>query len=92
MIGKITGTDVLDEFEEDEEVEGSKMCRALENLKMQGRTEGLREGKMVGFREGEERKAKETAITLIEMGMPIEKIAKAVKMSEETVKGWLAEK
>lgn len=40
LIGKITGTDVLDEFEEDEEVEGSKMCRALENLKESGRVEG----------------------------------------------------
>ena len=40
LIGKITGTDVLDEFEEDEEVEGSKMCKALENLKESGRVEG----------------------------------------------------
>lgn len=59
------------------------MCRALENLKMQGKTEGLREG--------EERKAKETAIALAEMGLPIKKIAQAVKMSEETVEEWLTE-
>lgn len=78
----------MDEFEEDEEVEGSKMCRALENLK----AEGLREGKMVGLREGEERKAKETAITLAEMGMPTEQIAQVVKKSKETIEEWLAVK
>ena len=76
LIGKITGTDVLDEFKEDEEVEGSKMCRALENLKMQGKTEGLREA----------------AIAFAEMGLPIKQIAQAVKMSEETIEEWLAEK
>ena len=79
LIGKITGTDVLDEFEEDEEVEGNKMCRALENLK----AEGLREGKIAGLREA--------AISFAEMGLPVKQIAQAVKMSEETVEGWLAE-
>ena len=52
------------------------MCRALENLKMQGKTEGLREA----------------AIAFAEMGLPIKQIAQAVKMSEETIEEWLAEK
>lgn len=51
LIGKITGIDVLDEFEEDEEVEGSKMCRALENLKESGRAEGRAEGELNKIKE-----------------------------------------
>ena len=83
LIGKITGTDVLDEFEEDEEVEGSKMCRALENLKESGRAEGLYEGEL--------KKARETAVSLDKMGIPVEKIAEAVNVRLETVKEWINE-
>lgn len=87
LIGKITGTDVLDEFEEDEEVEGSKMCKALENLKESGRAEGRAEGRY----EGELKKARETAVSLDKMEIPIEKIAEAVNVSMETVKEWINE-
>lgn len=38
-------------YEEDEEVEGSKMCRALENLKESGRAEGRAEGELNKIKE-----------------------------------------
>lgn len=40
---------------------------------------------------GELRKAKETAAELAEMGMPVEKIARAVKVSVNQVREWLSE-
>ena len=42
-----------------------------------------------GVEEGEIRKAKETALILQEMGLPIEEITRAVNMKEETVREWL---
>ncbi|EET62071.1 hypothetical protein BRYFOR_05734 [Marvinbryantia formatexigens DSM 14469] len=39
---------------------------------------------------GEMKKARETAFELADMGLPVEKIAKAVKVNLETVKGWLS--
>ena len=37
------------------------------------------------------KKARETALTLLDMGMPAEQIAKAVNLSIETVQNWIAE-
>ena len=48
---------------------------------------GVRQG--VGI--GELRKAKETATELAEMGMSVEKIARAVKVSVNQVEEWLSE-
>lgn len=45
-----------------------------------------------GEARGEMKKAKETAFELADMGLPVEKIAKAVKVNLETVKGWFSEK
>ena len=42
-----------------------------------------------GVKEGEMRKAKETALMLQEMGLSIEKIAHAVNMGEEIVRKWI---
>lgn len=43
-----------------------------------------------GVCDGEMKKAKETAFELASMGLPVEKIAKAVKVSLETVEKWLS--
>ena len=37
------------------------------------------------------KKARETDLTLLDMGMPAEQIAKAVNLSIETVQNWIAE-
>ena len=44
-----------------------------------------------GVVEGELKKAKETALSLAEMGLPVDKIAKAVKISRDKVEKWLKE-
>ena len=44
-----------------------------------------------GEQSGELKKARETALTLLDMGMPAEQIAKAVNLSIETVQNWIAE-
>lgn len=55
-----------------------RMCKLMEDM----RNEAQREGEM--------KRAKETAFELADMGLPVEKIAKAVKVNLETVKGWLS--
>lgn len=47
------------------------------------------DGKAEGRAEGEMKKAKETAINLHEMGMAVDRIAKAVNVKVETVEKWL---
>lgn len=50
------------------------MCKALEDIYEEGREEGRRE----------------TAINLSELGVPVETIASAVKVSVKEVQEWLA--
>ena len=45
-----------------------------------------------GIQKGMLRKAQETAYELHDMGLPTDKIAKAVKVSTETVQEWFAER
>lgn len=64
--------------------EGVKeMCRELEEI--------YNEGIERGEQSGELKAKKETAISLAEMGMPVEQIAKAVKIAVETVQNWIEE-
>ena len=56
------------------------MCKELEEIYSEGE------------QNGELKKAKETALILLEMGMPVEQIAKAVKISIETVQNWISER
>lgn len=56
------------------------MCKLMEDM----RNEAQREGEM--------KKARETAAELADMGLPAEKIAKAVKVNLEMVRRWLSEK
>ena len=75
------------------------MCQELEEIY----TEGVERGEQSGFLRGEQsgflrgeqsgelKKARETTLALLEMGMPAEQIAKAVNLSIETVQNWIAE-
>jgi len=44
-----------------------------------------------GIERGELMKARDTAISLSEMGLPAEKIAQAIKVNVDTVQEWLEE-
>ena len=55
------------------------MCREMEQI----HSEGIESGEM--------QKAKETTIALAEMGLPADKIAKAVKISVDIVQKWIDE-
>ena len=57
----------------------NQMCQELEEIYNEGE------------QSGELKKARETALTLLDMGMPAEQIAKAVNLCIETVQNWIAE-
>ena len=44
-----------------------------------------------GVAEGKLKKARETALSLAEMGFPVDKIAEAVKISRDKVEEWMKE-
>ena len=46
---------------------------------------------VAGVAEGELKKARETALSLAEMGLPVDKIAEAVKISRDKVEEWMKE-
>ena len=48
-------------------------------------------GVEAGVAEGELKKSKETALSLAEMGFPVDKIAEAVKISRDKVEEWMKE-
>lgn len=59
------------------------MCEAMKILMHDELSEAQREGRM--------EQARETAITLAGMGMPVEKIAEAVRVSLKIVQEWISE-
>lgn len=59
------------------------MCREMEQIYSEGIESGMEKGEL--------KKAKETTLSLAEMGLPIDKIAQAVKISVDTVQEWLKE-
>ena len=61
--------------------EVTHMCKELQEYYAEGQQEGRQEGRM------EEKK--ENALELYRMGLPIEQIAKVVKMSAKVVSQWL---
>lgn len=71
------------------------MCEAMRRLiwdeieaeVKKGRQEGLQQGRQDGRLE----QARDTACALRDMGLPTDSIAKAVKVSIETIEGWFAE-
>ena len=62
-----------------------RMCREMEQIY----SEGIEIGEKRGIELGALEKARETAISLVGMGLSVDKIAEAVKISEEVVKEWL---
>ena len=65
----------------------NQMCQELEEIYNEGEQSGF----LRGEQSGELKKARETTLALLEMGMSAEQIAKAVNLSMETVQNWIAE-
>ena len=63
------------------------MCQELEEIY----NEGVERGEQSGVQKGEWKKARETTLALLEMGMSAEQIAKAVNLSIETIQNWISE-
>lgn len=64
-----------------------EMCKDMEEIYGEGRLVGFEEGEQAGI----EKTKKETVLSLAEMGLPIEQIAKAVKSTVEMVQSWIEE-
>ena len=62
------------------------MCREMDKIY----NEGAKLGEERGFAAGEMKKAKEMALSLAGMGIPIEQIAEAAKVSVKLVQEWLS--
>lgn len=56
-----------------------------------GKEQGIELGKEQGIEIGEKNAKRETALSLAEMGFPVERIAQVVKESISCVKQWIAE-
>ena len=71
------------------------MCHEMEKIYSEGIESGIEKGIAKGIEQGIEqgelKKARETALSLVEMGLPVEKIAKAVRLSAEEVQKWINE-
>ena len=65
---------------------GFNVCKALDGMIQEGIQKGLRDGLQKGILTGKQ----EMAVSLSAMGMSVEKIAKAAKVSEGVVRGWLS--
>lgn len=61
------------------------MCKEMEKIY----SEGLESGEKRGEKRGELKAKKETVLSLAEMGLPVETIAKAVNLSVNDIKKWL---
>ena len=57
------------------------MCEISEKIYKEGVEEGIEQGKQETLRKNAE--------TMAHMGMPVETIAQALEVSEETVRAWL---
>ena len=68
-------------------VRSQGMCKELEEIYNEGEQSGVQKG----IQKGELKKARETVFALLEMGMPVEQITKAVKIPLTTVQSWIAE-
>ena len=62
---------------------------SMRTSREKGRAEGRSEGRAEGIASGELKKAQEVASALAEKGMPVEEIAKIVRMEEKVVQKWL---
>ena len=93
LINVVTGSKL--KFDESEMM--IDMCKAISEMRMEertegielGRQEGIELGKQEGIELGELKKAKETALNLYAIGMGAEKIAEVVNVRISLVKEWL---
>ena len=69
---------------------GALLVKSLKELE-EIYNEGEQSGVQKGIQKGELKKARETVFALLEMGMPVEQITKAVKIPLTTVQSWIAE-
>ena len=69
----------------------NQMCQELEEIYNEGKQFGFLRGEQSGVQKGELKKARETTLALLEMGMSSEQIAKAVNLSIETIQNWISE-
>ena len=73
---------------------GFNVCKALDGMIQEGIQKGLRDGLQKGIQRGMQKGIltgkQEMAVSLSAMGMSVEKIAKAAKVSEGVVRGWLS--
>ena len=63
------------------------MCHEMDKIY----SEGMESGEKRGIEMGELKAKKETILSLAEMGIPVDKIAKAVNLSEKDVQKWIDE-
>lgn len=77
--GPHTMCEVLDKVE----------SRGVERGLRQGMQKGIQQGMQEGLREGEAKARREMALSLLGMGVPMEQVAQAAKVSVETLKQWL---
>ena len=63
------------------------MCQEMDEIY----NEGMLIGEKRGEERGEKKAKKATAISLAEMGLPVEQIARGVKESVSIVQAWIAE-
>ena len=69
----------------------NQMCQELEEIYNEGKQFGFLRGEQSGVQKGELKKARETTLALLEMGMSVKQIAKAVNLSVETIQNWISE-
>ena len=67
------------------------MQQGIQQGIQQGMQQGMQRGMQRGVQQGKQEQAKDTALKLHDMGLPVDKIAKAVDVSIDTVQKWLVE-
>ena len=69
----------------------TELGRLMHDLHNEGVERGEQSGFLRGEQSGELKKARETTLALLEMGMSVKQIAKAVNLSVETIQNWISE-
>ena len=87
MYSKILAKRVSELKETPEGVE--EMCREMEEIYYEGMEIGEERGRRRGIEIGEKKVKKETAVSMAEEGMQVERIAKFLKVNVEEVQKWL---
>ena len=67
------------------------MCQEMDEIYNEGMLRGEKIGEKRGEERGEKKAKKATAISLAEMGLPVEQIARGVKESVSIVQAWITE-